>query len=360
MRRVHPGFTDPASLQTLRIAIPNPVAADDARIVAVQQDLVSRLASLPGVTSVSLLNGLPMTGFYNQDPIFASDRTYAASDIPPLRRYIRVSPGAFRALGTPIVAGRDYDWTDLRERRDVTLISENFAREYWGSAAAAIGKRIRGNPNDTWSEVIGVAGDIRHDGADRPAPSVVYWPQRGNRSATFVIRGPRAGTEAYIREIRQAVAAVNSGLPITDVRTMTQVYDRSMSRTAFTLTLLATSGAMALLLAAVGIYAVISYTVSQRTREIGIRLALGAAQQSVKLMIVRSGLLWGGIGAAVGLVAAAFLSNLMTTLLFGVEPIDPPTYAAVAVALLAAAAVASYVPARRVTRINPIESLRAE
>jgi predicted permease len=360
MRRVHPGFSDPASLQTLRIAIPNQAAADDARIVALQQDLVGRLGGLPGVTSVSLVNGLPMTGFYNQDPIFASDRTYAASDIPPLRRYIRVSPGLFRALGTPMVAGRDYDWTDLRERRDVALISENFAREYWGSAAAAIGKRIRGNPNDTWSEVVGVVGDIRHDGADRPAPSVVYWPQRGNRSATFVIRGPRAGSEAYIREIRQAVAAVNSGLPITDVRTMTQVYDRSMSRTAFTLTLLATSGAMALLLAGVGIYAVISYTVSQRTREIGIRLALGAAQQSVKLMIVRSGLLWGGIGAAVGLVAASLLSSLMTTLLFGVEPIDPPTYAAVAIALLAAAAVASYVPARRVTRINPIESLRAE
>ena len=161
-------------------------------------------------------------------------------------------------------------------------------------------------------------------------------------------------------EIRRAVSAVSGSLPITQMQTMQQVYDKSMSRTAFTLTLLAISGGMALLLAAVGIYAVISYTVSQRTREIGIRMALGARQESVKLMFVRNGLLWAGIGAAAGLAAAAPLSHLMSALLFEVKPIDPLTYAVVVVGLLAAAAVASYLPARRVTRIHPVEALRAE
>jgi len=360
MRRVQPGFSSPDTLQTLRIAIARDVAADDAKVRQTQQALVDRLASLPGVSSVSLMNGLPMTGFSSQDPIFASDHTYAADTIPPLRRFIRVAPRAFQTLGTPLVAGREYDWTDIHEGRQVVLISENFAREYWGSAAAAIGKRLRSNPNDKWSEVIGVVGDVRYDGVDRPAPSTVYWQLRDARSAALVIRGPRAGTDSYAAEIRRAVASVGAGMPITQLQTMRVVYDKSMARTTFTLTLLALSGGMALLLAAVGIYAVISYTVAQRTREIGIRMALGAEQDRIKLMFVRNGLLWGGIGAAVGLVAAIPLSRFMSALLFEVKPIDPLTYGLVVAGLLGAAALASYLPTRRVTRIHPIEALRAE
>jgi predicted permease len=360
MRRVQPGFSDPRMLQTLRIAIPSNVAADDARLLVMQQALVDRMASVPGVSSVSFTNGLPMTGASSQDPIFASDHTYAADTIPPLRRFIRVAPGAFHVLGTPLVAGRDYDWNDIHQRRQVVLISENFAREYWGTAAAAIGKRIRTNRNDPWSEVIGVVADIRHDGVDRPAPSVVYWPVRSSRSVTFMLRGSRAGTEGYGAEIRQAVSAVSASLPVTQIQTMQEIYEKSMARTAFTLTLLALSGGMALLLAAVGIYAVISYTVSQRRREIGIRMALGAQQRRLKLMFVRNGVLWGGIGAAAGLAAAVPLSRVMSALLFEVKPVDPLTYALVVAGLLAAAAVASYLPARRVTRIQPVEALRSE
>ena len=360
MRQVQPGFGDPATLQTLRIAIPGDVAPDEERLLVMQQNLVNRLASLPGVSSVSLMNGLPMTGFSSQDPIFASDHEYADNQIPPLRRFVRVAPGTFQVLGTPLVAGREFDWTEILQRRQVVLIAENFAREYWGSPAAAIGKRIRENATEPWSEVIGVAADIRHDGADRPAPSTVYWPLRSTRTATLMIRGPRAGTDSYAAEIRQAVAAVGPSLPVAQLQTMQQVYERSMSRTAFTLTLLATSGGMALLLAAIGIYAVISYTVSQRTREIGIRMALGAQQDRLTLMFVRAGLLWAGTGAAAGLLAAAGLSPLMSALLFEVDPIDPLTYGVVVAGLLAAAALASYVPARRVTRIEPVEALRAE
>jgi putative ABC transport system permease protein len=360
MRRVQPGFSEPGTLQTLRIAIPDAAAAGDAKLLILQQTLIDRLAALPGTSGVGMINGLPMTGFMSQDPIFASDHGYTASAIPPLRRFIRTAPGTFRVMGTPLAAGREFDWTDLHQNRQVILISENFAREYWGSAAAAIGKRIRENPDHEWSEVIGVVTDIRHDGAEQPAPSTVYWPQRGNRSMTFMLRGPRAGTDSYATEIRRTVAAVSGNLPVTGMQTMQEVYDKSMARTAFTLTLLALSGGMALLLAAIGIYAVIAYTVAQRTREMGIRLALGAQEESLKLMFVRSGLLWGGIGAAVGLVAAAPLSQLMSALLFEVKPIDPLTYAVVVVGLIAAAALASYLPARRITRIHPTAALRSE
>ncbi|WP_234800556.1 ABC transporter permease [Luteitalea pratensis] len=360
MRRVQPGFTDPATLQTLRIAIPREVAADDASLMVAHQALVERLASLPGVSSAGLIDALPMGGGDSNDPIFASDHTYAADTIPALRRFIRAAPGTFEVLGTRVVAGREFAWTDIHAKRDVVLISENFAREYWGSAAAAIGKQIRSNPNDPWSQVVGVVADIRHDGVDRRAPSTVYWPLRDTRAASYMLRSARAGTGSFVAEIRRAVAEQSAGAPITQMRSMQEVYERSMARTALTLTLLGISGAMALLLAVVGIYALISYTVSQRTREIGIRMAIGAQQGSVQLMFVGYGLTWAGVGAAAGLVAAVPLSRLMSALLFEVKPLDPLTYAAVGVGLLVAAAMASYLPARRVTRIQPIEALRAE
>jgi hypothetical protein len=257
-------------------------------------------------------------------------------------------------------AGREYNWTDIHQGRQVAIISDNFAREYWGSAQAAIGKRIRSMPTDPWSEIVGVAADLRHDGVDKKAPTCVYWPLRSQNSMPFLIRSSRAGTESLLAEVRKTVWAVNPSLPVTEVQTMKQIYDKSMARTSFTLALLAASGAMAFLLAVVGIYAVISYTVAQRSREIGIRMALGARYGELKRMFVGRGLLWSGIGVAIGLTAASALSQLMSTLLFEIRPVDPLTYSAVAAGILAAAAVASYLPARRVTRVDPVEALRAE
>lgn len=360
MRKINPGFSQPEALQTFRISIPRNAAFKDPEVLVMQQSMVERLAALPGVTGVGTIDGLPMTDFQSQDPIFAGDHTYAADQIPPLRRFIRAAPGTFKTLGAPLVAGREYTWADIHEQRNVVLISENFAREYWGSAQTAVGKQIRSNSTDPWSEVVGVVGDIRHDGAERNAPTAVYWPLRSSYSLTYMVRTARAGSDALANEIRQAVSSVNGSIPITQMRTMKEVYDKSMSRTSFTLSLLGISGVMALLLAVVGIYAVISYTVAQRTREIGIRMALGAQSGSLKMMFVRNGLTWGAIGTGLGLIAAAVLSQLMSTLLFGIKPIDPLTYVAVALTLLAATAVASYLPARRITRVNPVDALRAE
>jgi len=360
MRQVQPGFHDPQTLQTMRVSIARTAATQDDEIRRLHQNLMNRLASLPGVTAVGLTGSLPMIGANSQDPIAASDKTYRPDQIPPLRRFITAAPGTFQALGVPLAAGREYSWTDILEKRQVVIISENFAREYWGSAQAAIGRQIRSNPRDEWSEIIGVAGDVRQDGVEKAAPTAVYWPLRGHNVVTYLVRTTRAGSESLSNELRQAVWSVNSSVPITDVRTMQSVYERSMSRTAFTMTLLGISGVMALLLAVIGIHAVIAYTVAQRRREIGIRMALGASQSSLKMLFVGHGLLWAGIGAAVGLAASAALSRLMAALLFEVNPVDPLTYAVVAVGILTAAAAASYLPARRISNVNPVEALRAE
>ncbi len=360
IRRVQPGFSDPSSLAVMRISIPQAEAKSDTATYAMQRNILDRLQAVAGVSSVSMMDGLPMTGFNSQDPIFASDHSYAENQIPPLRHFIRTAPNTFRTLGTLIIAGREYTWDDLEQDRKVVVISENFAREYWKSAQAAVGQRIRVVPTDPWSEVIGVVADVRHDGVDKPAPSTVYWPEDGIRSMTYLVRSTRVNSQAYTNELRAAVRAASASIPVTDVRTMQTVYDKSMSRTAFILTLLAVSGGMALLLAIVGVYAVISYTVAQRTREIGIRIALGAQQRGVQLMFVRNGLVLAGIGAGAGVLVAMAVARVMSSLLFEISPVDPLTYVLVVVGLLAAAALASYLPALRVARVNPAEALRAE
>jgi ABC-type antimicrobial peptide transport system permease subunit len=180
------------------------------------------------------------------------------------------------------------------------------------------------------------------------------------RAATFAIRSDRAGTESFLNQVRQAVWGVNASLPVASVRTMQDIYNRKLAPTSFTLVMLAIAGAMALLLGIVGIYGVISYAVSRRTREIGIRLALGAEPGAVRAMVVRQGLMLAAIGVAIGLITASGLMQLMKSLLFGISPLDPPTYVAVPVVLALAAVLASYLPARRAAAVDPVEALKAE
>ena len=250
----------------------------------------------------------------------------------------------------------------------MALISENLALEFWRSPEAAIGKHVRPGPTTAWRQVIGVIADLRDDGIDRPAPAIVYFPlllkfgssDTGNRNVAYVVRTSRAGSTALTQEIRQAVAAVNASLPLADVKTLQSVYERSLARTSFTLMLLAIAGGMALILGVVGIYGTISFSVAQRTREVGIRLALGSPPSEVTAMFVRQGLAEACAGLACGLATAFALTRLMESVLYGVSPGDPATYLAASAALVAAAALASYLPAHRATRINPVEALRAE
>ena len=273
-------------------------------------------------------------------------------------------------MGTALVAGRDFTWTDAYEKRPVAMVSENLARELWQTPAAAIGKRIREGHEAPWREVVGVVSDERDDGVNQKAPAMVLWPilmdhfagdeTSVRRSLAYMIRSTRAGSSTFIQEIGQAVWSVNPNLPLAGVRTLQEIYDRSLAKTSFTLVMLAIAGAMALLLGVAGIYGVISYSVSQRTREIGIRMALGARAQEVAGMFVRYGFRLAAIGIACGLAASAVSTRLMTSLLFDVSPLDPVTYVVVSAGLIAAAAAASYAPARRATAVNPVESLRAE
>ncbi len=222
-----------------------------------------------------------------------------------------------------------------------------------------------------WHEVVGVVHDVRENGVDQVSPATVYWtsliddasaPEKLEawRTLYFAIRSDRAGTQAFINEMQQAVWSVNANLPVASISTMKDIYGQSMERTSFTLVMLAIAGAMAFALGILGIYGVISYAVSQRRREIGIRMALGAKKSELVWMFVRSALVVTGVGTGVGLCAAAVLMRLMRTLLFGISPLDPVTFTAVPVALLAAGALASYLPARRTAAIDPVEALRSE
>ncbi len=368
--RVEPGFSQPGQLLTVRISIPEAFVKERTQIPRLQQEIVNRFAAIPGVQSVGLANSVPMDGNQSNDPVFAESKSYRDGEIPPMRRYKFVGPNYFQTMGNPLKAGRGITWDDIHNARPVVQVSENLAVELWGSATAAIGQRVRENPKGVWREIIGVAGDERDNGADRPAPTTIYLPLAVkafwgdeldiHSSLAFVLRTPRAGTAALLNDIRQQVQAVNPDLPLANPRTMQAVYDRSMARTSFTLTMLSIAAGMALLLGLIGIYGVLSYAVTQRTREIGIRLALGAPRANVQGLFLRYGLTLTGLGVVCGVVAAVPMSRLLGSLLFEVSPADPATYAAVAALLLAAAALAAYLPARRATAIDPMTSLRAE
>jgi predicted permease len=370
LRHVQPGFTGLRMLQTLAIFIPESQVKEPERVVRMQQEILRNVSAIQGVSSAAFANSVPSDGNNSTDVLYAENRYYAEGKLPPLRRFKFVAPGFFQTMGTRLIAGRDLAWTDIYDQRLVAMVSENMARELWREPAAAIGKRIREGMKDPWREIVGVVADIRSDGADQKPPTIVYWPVMMKnfwgdetfiqRRAVFAIRSSRAGSESFIKEIRQAVWSVNPDVPVASIRTEEEIYRGSMARSSFTLVMLAIAGGMALLLGIVGIYGVISYSVSQRTREIGIRIALGAQGGGLKAMVVRHGVLLAAVGVALGVIAAAALTRVLSSLLFEVSPVDPATYCAVSAGLLAAAAAASYIPAHRASAVNPIEALRAE
>jgi predicted permease len=370
LRQIQPGFTRPAEIQTLEISIPEARVRDSEMAMREMHNIVQKIQQIPGVISAAFASSVPTDGHNSGDPIYAEDHTYRDGELAPIRRFKFATPGYFQTMGNPLLAGRDITWTDIYDHRKVGVITENLARELWHDPAQAIGKRMRETVADPWREVIGVVGDVRDDGVGQKAPTTVYWPMLmqnfwGNktfvqRTAVYAIRTSRAGSEELLSEIRKAAWSVDPSLPLARVRTMEDVYRGSMARTSFTLVMLGIAGAMALLLGMIGIYGAISYSVSQRAREIGIRLALGAQQRELRRMFVRHGLLLAVIGIGCGLAVALALTRLMSSLLFEVKPIDPVTYVAVAGALAAAAIAASYVPARRASMLDPVRALRSE
>ena len=373
LRRVEPGFTDAAHLQVLRISIPDSLVKEPERVTRIQNGMVQSLAAIPGVRSAAFISKMPMEGFDAPwDAIYARDKVYADGAIPPLRLFKHVSPDFFLTAGTRIVAGRGLTWTEVYGQRPVVMVSENLAREMWGTPSAAIGKQLTEFPSMPWHEVIGVIEDVYENGVQEKSPETVYWPSlMGNlygsgkkldavRTVTFVIRSERAGTKGFLNEVRQAVWSVNANLPLASVRTMQEVYDKSVARTSFTLVMLGIAGAMALVLGIIGIYGVISYSVSQRRREFGIRVALGARPGNVLKMVLRQGVKMALAGVVIGFGGAFALTRLMTSLLFGVAARDPATFVAMAALLVLVALLACYLPARRAMRVDPMVALRYE
>ena len=373
LQNVDPGFTRAEELQTMRLWIPPSRIREPEQFVRTQQEILERIGAIPGVTAAGFASAIPMEGRVNDDRVIVEGESYAASETPPRRRHKFVSPGFFRAMGTRMIAGRDITWADIYTRTPVAVISENFASEIWGTPAEAIGKRIREpSPADrpqVWREVVGVVQDVHEDGLYTPAPATVYWPtmmdnffgaEFANRAAAFVIRSDRAGSEGLMNDVRQAVWSVNGDLPVFLVRTLDDLYDESLATTSFAMVMLAIAAMMALGLGVIGTYGVISYVVSQRSREIGLRLALGAEPTKLERMFVLQGLALAGIGAVAGLAAALGLTRWMSSLLFGIGPWDPMTYGVVLGILLTATALASYMPARRAASVNPMLTLNAE
>jgi predicted permease len=359
---VQPGFTAPAEVQTFHVHIPEATVKAPEQVIRIDQAILQKIEALPGISSADISGAVPMDAGAESDPLYVKDHMLEGQ-LQPARMFFWVSPSFFRTMGTPIVAGRDITWNEALNNRPVAIVSESLAREYWHNPADALGKQIGRSPED-WRQIVGVVGNVYSDGTSQKAPATVYWPitdaQGFVLNPVFAIRTPRAGSESFMNEVRRAVGSVDPDLPLYQVHTLEYYYTKSMARTSFTLVMLALAGGMALLLGIVGLYGVIAYSVSQRTHEIGIRMALGAQKRDVLKLVVNGGMGLTVIGVGVGVAGALALTRFLSSLLYGVKPTDPLTFVAVSLALTGVALLACYIPARRATKANPIVALRYE
>ncbi len=372
LRNVSPGVEDPSALLTFRTVVPT--AADPLEASGILQQVLRELEGMPGVVAAGAAGYLPFSGNDSNDPLFIESRPTEPGQIPPIRRFMWAMPGYFEAMGIPVLAGRGLAWDDLHVPNAVAVVSEALAREVWGSAGAALGERVATlNLEDSgmiWFEVVGVVGDVPADGLDRPVVPTVYWPAvqgdlygRGpeiQRGMSYVVRAAPGAMDGLLPRVQQVVWGVAPSLPVAGVGNVGEMVDRSLSRTSFTLVMLGIAGGVALLLGAIGLYGVVSYSVSQRTREIGVRMAVGAGTAAVSRMVVKQGLALAGAGVMLGVIGAVLLSRLLGSLLYGVRALDPATYALVSLLLAAVAAGASWVPARRAAGVDPAVTLRGE
>jgi predicted permease len=371
LNHVSSGFTDPDHLLTFMATATSAEVPDDADVTHAHEALARRLAELPGVASVGLSTSVPMDGRAGFDPIYIEDFPLPEGQQAPIKRFKWIGGGYHEAIGNPVVAGRAISWEDIHDLSRVVMVTEGFARDVWGDPAQAVGRRISTGygPGD-WYEIVGVVGDVLDDGLDQDPVDIVYWPMamRGfwaeiggpdalflQRSMTYVVRSSRVGTPGFLDQVRDAAWPAFSR-----VRIMASLQHDSLARTSFTLVMLGIAAAMALLLGSIGIYGVVSYTVGQRTREMGLRIAMGAEPGRVTRMVLRQGLALALVGVALGVGGAVGATRLMSAVLFGVSPVDPLTYGGVAAGLMSIALVATWVPARRAARVDPMEALRTE
>ncbi len=371
LRNIEPGFERPGEVFVVSLTLTSSEIRDPERAAQMVEQVLDRVTRLPGVTSATSASSVPMgpTGGGGY-AIELEDFPTRSGQLPPVHWIKFVAADYFATMESPVLAGRSFTRDDIRERKPVVVVAENFARKYWGEVEDAVGKRIRPSSSEPWREIIGVVGNVHDNGVARNAPATVYIPFvladfDGDgifvqRRMTYAIRTTRPSPMTLLPEVRQVVWSLNSNLPLANAQTLDEILARSMARTSFALVMLGIATVVAVALGAVGTYGVISYVVARRTREIGVRMALGAQQQDVRQLVLLQGGFVALVGVAIGLPAAAGLTRLMTAMLFDVKSVDPLTYGVAAAGIAAVSLLACYVPARRATRVSPIVALREE
>jgi putative ABC transport system permease protein len=362
LQQVNPGLKA-ENVLTLRVSLPNAKYDVPEKREDFFKQLLERARALPGVESAGAISYLPLSGAgWGRSLTVEGYPVLPVGQAPSINHCV-ITPDYFRAMGITLLEGRDFLDTDTRNAAKVVIVDERLAREYWPNASP-LGKRIRFGPpedNEPWHEIVGVVGEVKSDSLNRSQRKSVYLPhaQISIGGMALAVR-TRSNPESLVTAVRSQVRELDPNQPVTAVRTMSEVLSRSVWQPRLYAILFGVFAAVALLLATVGIYGVMSYAVTQRTHEIGIRMALGAQRADVLRLVIRQGMWLALVGVGIGVLASLGLTRLMQSLLFGVGATDPVTFAGVAALLIAAALIACYIPARRATKVDPMIALRYE
>jgi predicted permease len=363
LRSVDTGYQT-GQIIAARVSPPGGSYTDPARVDALYKTILSRVAAIPGVQRAAAVDKLPIaTTVWGIAPRIEGQWEDGSKPLPDVRHFQSITESYLATMGIPLKEGRVIDATDVADATPVAMVSESMAKQFWPNTSA-VGKRIGYPWPSPWITIVGVVADVRQDSLRDTLNTSIYvpWQQRSRMSGSemWVIARTRGEPGALGGTIRQIVREADRTVAVSDVRTMDDIIGRSVQRDRFMLIMIGLFAVAALLLGAVGIYGVMSYLVSQRTQEMGVRIALGASTGSVLAMVVRRGALMAGVGAIVGVVAAFWATKPLAAFLYGVSATDPLTYASVPVAFLLVALLASLVPARRATKVDPVRALRAD
>jgi putative ABC transport system permease protein len=359
--KTNPGF-NPDNVLTMNLVLPGAKYKEELQRGAFYRDLVQRVKGLPGVESAAVINYLPLGGSNSSDSYLVE----GAGEPPPGQendgRYRVCTPDYFQTMGIPIVKGRGFTEQDKAGAPPVAIVNETLARKHWPDGGA-IGKRIRFYGllgKVPWMEIVGIVQDVKHE-LNLPVTPEYYLPHaQDSWNAMVLVARTNVEPGSLAPQIRQQVWAIDKDQPVFDVRTMQEVRSISVALYTFSSVMVGIFAGVALALAAIGIYGVMAFNVTQRTHEIGVRMALGARGRDVRRLVVRQGMRLALIGVVIGLAGAWALTRFMQKLLVGVEPTDLLTFGAVSFCLLLAALSACYLPARRATKVDPLVALRYE
>jgi putative ABC transport system permease protein len=361
LQSINPGF-NPDNLLTVSLILPSSKYQKGPQVIGFYKQLLERIEKLPGVRSASAISFLPFNGLGAATGFTIVDRPAPAAGEKPVLDVRVIDPGYFQTMGIPLLKGRNFTEREATEPSRVVIINESLARRYF-SDEDPIGKKIAIEMSDNVvpSEIIGIVGDAKYMALDTDPRPMSYWPHPELLYSfmTLVIR-TESNPLSLAGAVKQEVRAIDPEQPIADINTMEQLLSDSVARARFSTVLLGIFAGMALLLAAIGIYGVMSYTVTQRTHEIGIRMALGAQSRDVLKMVIKQGMLLALIGVGIGLGAAFALTRLMSSLLYGVSATDPITFFFISLLLCSVTLFATYIPARRATKVDPMVALRYE